>query len=92
MICPKIFQIIQICAFFFYIDFSCYLFVGFLGSICKFFWGGGAKYINFRAKIIIIIYYYYYYYLLIYKLVFFFQTVGGGGVGGGGPITPSTLE
>ena len=88
MICPKIFLIIWICAFF-----ISYLFDGFLGSICKFFWGGGAKYINFRAKIIIIIYYYYYYYyLLIYKLVFFFQTVGGGGVGGGGPITPSTLE
>ena len=79
MICPKIFLIILICAFF-----ISYLFVGFLGSICNFFWGGGAKYINLRAITK--------FSLLIYKLVFFFQTVGGGGVGGGGPITPSTLE
>ena len=36
MICPKIFLIIWICAFF-----ISYLFVGFLGSIYKFFGEGG---------------------------------------------------
>ena len=51
-ICPNIFLIIQIYAFFF-IDFSCYLFVRFLVSICKIL-GEGVKYINFRAKIKII--------------------------------------
>ena len=38
MICPKIFLIMCI---FFFIDFSCYLFVGFLWSVCKFFGEGG---------------------------------------------------
>ena len=71
MICPKIFLIIWIYAFF-----ISYLFVGFLGSICRFFWGGGAKYINFRAKIIIIFFFIIW---LVYKLVYFFQKVGGEG-------------
>ena len=70
MICPKIFLIILICAFF-----ISYLFVGFLGSICKFFWGGGAKYINFKAKIIIIIIIF----VNIQTSIYFFQKVGGGG-------------
>ena len=50
MICPKKFLIIRIRAFFI-INFSYYLFVGFLGSICKFFWGEGVKYINLRDRI-----------------------------------------
>ena len=82
MICPKIFLIIWICAFF-----ISYLFDGFLGSICKFFWGGGAKYINFKAKIIIIIIIIF---VNIQTSIYFFQKVGGGG--GRRPITPSTLE
>ena len=77
MICPKIFLIILICAFF-----ISYLFVGFLGSICKFFWGGGAKYINFKAKIIIIIIIIIIF-VNIQTSIYFFQKVGGGG--GGGP-------
>ena len=84
MICPKIFLIILICAFF-----ISYLFVGFLGSICKFFWGGGAKYINFKAKIIIIIIIIIIF-VNIQTSIYFFQKVGGGG--GRRPITPSTLE
>ena len=57
----------------FFIDFSCYLIVGFLGSICKIL-GEGAKYINFRAKIKII-FVNIYIYIYIY---FFFSNVGGG--------------
>ena len=60
MICPKIFLVIRICAFFFFflyiyiyiyihIDFSCYPFLGFHGSACKFF-GRGGQVINFRVK------------------------------------------
>ena len=88
MICPKIFLIIWICAFF-----ISYLFVGFLGSICKFFGEGGAKYINFRAKIKIL------FVNIQTSIFFFFQKVGGGGgvaspplplsssvIGGGGPM------
>ena len=82
MICPKIFLIILICAFF-----ISYLFVGFLGSICKFFWGGGAKYINFKAKIIIII-------IIIFVNIqtsIFFSNGwgwGGGGRGAHNPLYP----
>ena len=50
MICPKIFLTIWICAFFFLIDFSCYLFVGFLGSICKFFGEGGGLVYKFKSQ------------------------------------------
>ena len=52
MICPKKFLIIRIRAFFI-INFSYYLFVGFLGSISKFEGGGvgKGKYINLRARI-----------------------------------------
>ena len=74
MICPKIFLIILICAFF-----ISYLFVGFLGSICKFFWGGGAKYINFKAKIIIIIIIIIIIFVNIQTSIYFFQKVGGEG-------------
>ena len=74
MICSKIFLIIWICAFF-----ISYLFVGFLGSICKFFWGGGAKYINFKAKIIIIIIIIIIIFVNIQTSIYFFQKVGGGG-------------
>ena len=54
----KDFLIIWICAFLFFIDFSCYLFIRFLGSVCKFFGEGGAKYINLRANIQTSIYFF----------------------------------
>ena len=68
MICPKIFLIIWICAFF-----ISYLFVGFLGSIYKFF-GEGAKYINFGAKIKIL-------FVNVQTSIFFSKGWGGGGFG-----------
>ena len=80
MICPKIFLLFGYVHFFF-IDFSCYLFVGFLGSVCKFF-GEGAKCINLRARIKIL-------FVNIYTSIFFFKGWGGGGgVWGHGPPQP----
>ena len=52
---------------FFFIDFSCYLFVGFLGSIGKFF-GEGGKYINLRARIKIL-------FVNIHTDIFFFKGI-----------------
>ena len=52
MICPKKFLTINLdmCIFFYlFIDFACYLFVGFLVSICKFFGEGGQEY-NFKSQ------------------------------------------
>ena len=65
MICPKIFLIIWICAFF-----ISYLFVGFLGSIYKFFGEGGLSIKISEPKLK--------FFLLMYKPVYFFQKVGGG--------------
>ena len=82
MICPKTFLILRICAFFI-IDFSCYLFVRFLGSICKF-GGKGSKYINLRAKIKI-------HFVNIHTSIFFFSKAEGGHSkveGGHAPLSP----
>ena len=43
MICPKISLLSRYVHFFFFIDFSCYLFVGFLGSVYKFFGERGSS-------------------------------------------------
>ena len=65
--------------FFFFIDLSCYLSVGYLESICKFL-EREAKYINFRAKIKILL-------VNIHTsiYIFFFSKVGGA-------WSPSALE
>ena len=84
MICPKIFLIM--CNFFL-IDLSCYLFVGFLGSVCKFFGERGQVY-KFKTRIKIL-------FVNIHTSIFFFQSWGGGGGGGVGgewAWPPSTLE
>ena len=65
----KISYYLDMCIFF--IDFSCYLFVGFLGSVCKFFGDEGAKYINLRARIKIL--------FVNTHTSIFFSKVGGGG-------------
>ena len=83
MICPKTFLILRICAFFI-IDFSCYLFVRFLGSICKF-GGKGSKYINLRAKIKI-------HFVNIHTSIFIFSKAEGGIQRLRGAMPPSALE
>ena len=62
--------------FLFFIDFSCFYLLNFLGQFIKIL-ERGANYINFKAKIKI---------LFVILLVYFFSKVGGGG--GGMPPQP----
>ena len=64
--------------FYYFIDFSCFYLLNFLGQFIKIL-ERGANYINFKAKIKI---------LFVILLVYFFSKVGGGGRGGGDPPQP----